>query len=67
MKTKLLIMSAAMTVAACGTSGDSTADKRPLIGQSEIQLSNRQFTPEALWAMGRIGDVSVSPTGEQIA
>ena len=56
-----------MTVAACGTSGDSTADKRPLIGQSEIQLSNRQFTPEALWAMGRIGDVSVSPTGEQIA
>ena len=67
MKTKLLIMSAAMTVAACGTSGDSTADKRPLIGQSEIQLSNRQFTPEALWAMGRIGYVSVSPTGEQIA
>ena len=60
-------MSAAMTVAACGTSGDSTADKRPLIGQSEIQLSNRQFTPEALWAMGRIGDVSVAPNGEQIA
>lgn len=64
----ILTMSAAILLTSCGTgSGGQSADNRPLIEPSTIQLTNRQFTPEALWAMGRIGDVSVAPAGNQIA
>ena len=64
----ILSMSAAILLASCSSSSKEQAtDQRPLIGPSTIQLANRQFTPEALWAMGRIGDVSVAPNGEQIA
>ncbi len=70
-KESIFTMSAAilLTSASCGTGSreKSDAEQRPLIGPSTIQLSNRQFTPEALWAMGRIGDVSVSPDAQQIA
>ena len=36
------------------------------IGKSDIQIDGRRLTPEALWAMGRIGDVAVSPDGKQV-
>ena len=38
-----------------------------VIGKSNIKLESRMMTPEALWAMGRIGTVEVSPDGKQIA
>ena len=64
----ILSMSTALLLASCASgTKEAAADQRPLIGPSTIQLANRQFTPEALWAMGRIGDVSVAPNGEQIA
>lgn len=68
MKTaKLLIMSTALTLAACGGSqmAQKTADES-LIRKSEIQIPDRLLTPEALWAMGRIGEVSVSPDQKQL-
>ena len=37
------------------------------IGRSDIRIENGRLTPEALWAMGRIGDVAVSPDGSKIA
>lgn len=36
------------------------------IGKSNIKLSSRMMTPEALWAMGRIGTVEASPDGRQV-
>ena len=36
------------------------------IGKSNIKLNSRMMTPEALWAMGRIGTVEASPDGRQI-
>ena len=36
------------------------------IGKSNIKLKSRMMTPEALWAMGRIGTVEASPKGQQI-
>ena len=39
----------------------------PIIGRQEISVSNGRMTPEVLWAMGRIGGMSVSPDGKQIA
>ena len=36
------------------------------IGKSNIKLKSRMMTPEALWAMGRIGTVEASPDGKQV-
>ena len=37
-----------------------------VIGKSNIKLKSRMMTPEALWAMGRIGTVEASADGSQI-
>ena len=59
-------MSAAMTLAAC--SGAKQAEEAgALIGRSDIRIEGNRMTPEALWAMGRIGSVSVSPDEKQVA
>jgi len=36
------------------------------IGKSDIKLQSRLMTPEALWAMGRIGNAQASPDGKKI-
>ena len=38
-----------------------------LIQRSDIRIKNRRLTPEALWAMGRIGSVAVSPDADKVA
>lgn len=38
-----------------------------IITRSDIKLESDVMTPEALWAMGRIGSYSVSPNGEKVA
>ena len=52
----------AVTIMASCTKQDEN-----LILRSDIQLESDQMTPEALWAMGRIGAYSVSPDGKQVA
>ena len=42
-------------------------DSKVNIGKSDIQIENGRLTPEALWALGRIADVAVSPDGAKIA
>ena len=49
----LLLMSAAMTLAACGGTKDAGQAGVPLIERSDIQIEGKRMTPEALWAMGR--------------
>ncbi|MBO4613349.1 MAG: S9 family peptidase [Bacteroidaceae bacterium] len=44
-----------------------TKQKEDIITRSDIQLESDVMTPEALWAMGRIGSYSVSPNGEKVA
>ena len=36
------------------------------IGKQNIKLTSRTMTPEALWAMGRIGGYAASPDGQKI-
>ena len=36
------------------------------IGKQNIKLQNRLMTPEALWAMGRIGSCEASPDGSKV-
>ena len=42
-------------------------EQKPVITRSDIQLQSDTLTPEALWAMGRIGSYSVSPDGKRVA
>ena len=42
-----------------------TGDKN-LIGKSDIRIKDGRMTPEALWAMGRIGGMNVSPDGKRV-
>ena len=46
--------------------GSTKAQETQVIGKSNIHLSSRMMTPEALWAMGRIGSCQASPDGSHI-
>ena len=50
----------------CTDCGDKKSDAT-FIGKHEINIEGGRMTPEALWAMGRIGGMSPSPDGTQIA
>ena len=63
MNKALTIAAAALMMMACGTQKDSSEVN---IEKQTIQLENDQMTPEALWAMARIGGHSVSPDGRHI-
>lgn len=45
----------------------SPAEAKVNIGKSDITLKSDLMTPEALWAMGRIGGVAASPDGTKVA
>ena len=44
----------------------ANAQGNDMIGKSNIKLSSKMMTPEALWAMGRIGCCEASADGKQI-
>ena len=55
---------AGLLIAGCNTSKESSSDVN--ISKQTIQLSDDQMTPEALWAMSRIGSYAASPDGKHI-
>lgn len=59
----------AMVLAAAMLAGahQAEAQKEMNIQKADIQLSSRYMTPEALWAMGRIGAADATPDGKNIA
>ena len=44
----------------------TTQAQDDVIGKSNIKMKSRLMTPEALWAMGRIGGAEASPDGRQV-
>ncbi len=64
MKSKVLMMAAALGLTACTSSTD--IDPKNLIGKSNIEVKGRKLSPETLWAMGRIGSLDVSPQGKVV-
>ena len=62
MKRILILLSAIAIMSACNTQKDND-----IIGRNDIQLESDVMTPEALWAMGRVGSYSVSPDGTKVA
>ena len=64
------MMATSLLVASCnaGTGKDAEASAAgSAIGKSDIKIENGRMTPEALWAFGRIGGMSVSPDGKKVA
>ena len=63
-----MIMATSLLLGACNPATDvnvkETGDKN-LIGKSDIRIKDGRMTPEALWAMGRIGDFNVAENGKQ--
>ena len=67
-RTDLMAMTAAMIMAAAPAAAAGPSEENvPVIGRQEITIKDGRMTPEALWAMGRIGGSSVSPDGKRIA
>lgn len=64
---KFFLMSATIALTACNASVNESPTDEPIIGRSDIRIEGKRMTPEALWAMGRIGDISVSPDQQHIA
>ena len=62
MKRIAILLSAIAIMSACKQQEDEN-----IITRSNIQLESDQMTPEALWAMGRIGSYNVSPDGSRLA
>ncbi len=64
-----MIMATSLLLGACNPATDvnvkETGDKN-LIGKSDIRIKDGRMTPEALWAMGRIGGMNVSPDGKRV-
>ena len=61
MKRIALLLLVITTMTAC------QHERQSLITRSDIQLQSDTLTPEALWAMGRIGSYAVSPNGQSVA
>ena len=64
-----MIMATSLLLGACNPATDvnvkETGDKN-LIGKSDSRIKDGRMTPEALWAMGRIGGMNVSPDGKRV-
>ena len=62
---KALTLAAAMIIASAAPINAQQEMARPIL-KSNIKLASDRMTPEALWAMGRIGGYAASPDGKQI-
>lgn len=67
MKINSKILCAASIMATLATSCEQKNKVEGFIGRNDITLQSDTMTPEALWAMGRIGSYAASPDGTRIA
>ncbi len=63
MKRTIIIIASALLL---GFGGNVKAQEEVNIGKQQVQLKSDLMTPEALWAMGRIGGYAASPDGSKI-
>jgi dipeptidyl aminopeptidase/acylaminoacyl peptidase len=65
MKKSIAIMAAIAITGAATAANDGGKEVEPIV-KSDIRIEGGVMTPEALWAMGRIGEVSVSPDAKNV-
>ena len=64
---KKLFIAIALLTLICGCMKKQDQNNEKIIGKPEIQVQDGRFTPEVMWALGKMGEKSVSPDGKQIA
>ena len=62
-----MLAAAAFLTSTANAANTSTATAEELIGKQTPAFTSDRLTPEALWAMGRIGEVGIAPKGNTIA
>ncbi len=60
------ILTFALATAMTLATGTTKAQDDVMIGKSNIKMQSDLMSPEALWAMGRIGGAEASPDGKQV-
>lgn len=65
-KSNLVMMAAALMLTSCNAIQQKGEGYEPIIGKQNITIKDGRMTPEALWAMGRIGGLDISPDGKKI-
>ena len=60
------MIKAMILAAAALTMSGTAANAQTMIEKSNIKVESHLMTPEALWAMGRIGGAQASPDGKKI-
>ena len=64
MNKRLLLVVCPVLLYACS---GKKADEQVIIEKPAVNITDGQFTPEILWSLGRLGEMTVSPDGKQIA
>ena len=54
-------------IMSCNPAKDVKADDEQVITQAKVEMPDRRMTPEALWAMGRIGETAVRSQDDAVA
>ena len=65
----IMVMATSLLLGSCkdvNVGTNAVVDEKLLITRSDIKIAEGRMTPEALWAMGRIGGAQVSPDGKKI-
>ena len=60
-KTSIIIAASLLLLA-----GNVKSEETVKIGKQNVSITDGRMTPEALWAMGRIGSYAASPDGKNI-
>ncbi|MCF0211348.1 MAG: PD40 domain-containing protein, partial [Bacteroidales bacterium] len=66
MKKTLIACVALASVLAVGCQNKAEAPEEGVIGKTEVQVVNGQFTPEVMWSLGKMGETALSPNGKQL-
>ena len=64
-KTIIALASLALVCACSKQKKDESTEK--VVERPEIQVQNGQFTPDVMWALGKMGEYTVSPDGSKLA
>jgi dipeptidyl aminopeptidase/acylaminoacyl peptidase len=65
MKKKIITLATLALVAACSKS--DVENNAKVVEKSSIEVQDGRFTPEVMWALGKMGEYAISPDGKQLA
>ena len=64
---KKIFIAIALLAMICTCCKKQESSDAKVIGKPEIKVENGRFTPEVMWALGKMGEKAVSPDGKHIA